>query len=42
MILGHTYVLLLDAVMIFPAGPEYTVAHPQVGFEVIETAGGVA
>jgi hypothetical protein len=38
MALGGTYLLMLDAVQFFPAGPEYNVAHPQVGFEVIGDA----
>jgi len=38
MTLGGTYLLMLDAAQFFPPGPEYTVAHPQVGLEVIEAA----
>jgi hypothetical protein len=38
--LGTTYVLLLDAVKYFPPGPEYTVSHPQIGFEVVHATGG--
>lgn len=37
--LGHTYVLLLDAIQYFPPGPDYTIAHPQVGFEIVEASG---
>lgn len=39
LLLGHTYVLLLDAIQYFPVGPEYTVAHPQAGFEIVEVSG---